>query len=418
MSSLSIEVKNRGIPSVCAEPACSAPIVVPLLTGPRRNQSLSGQREFMKQFEAVARVVRSRMGSPYMEWAKLYSGARYNLALSGMPSLPFTELAALAGVHVEDLELSAPIVYGYEPLQRALAAKARVSPECVVAAAGTSMANHLAMAASFEPGDEVLVEQPVYEPLVSTALYLGGKVRRFARRPEDGFRIDPREVEQALSPRTRLIVVTNLHNPSSAMADETTLRAVGNLAESVGARVLVDEVYLEAVFSTPWRPAFHLGSHFIATGSLTKAYGLGGLRCGWALAEAPLAKSMWRLNDLYAAYAAHPAERLSEMALKHLPALAARSQALLEPNRKIINSFLDSRSDLEITSQPFGTVIFPQLRKGNVEGFCRLLREKYDTSVVPGRFFEAPEHIRIFVGAETATLTEGLERIATALNEY
>jgi aspartate/methionine/tyrosine aminotransferase len=254
---------------------------------------------------------RSRMHSPYMEWAKTRQKARFNLAASGMAAFPLSDLVSMGAVKLEDLELSGPSGYGYKPLQMALAAKAGVPPECVVAAVGTSMANHLAMAASFAPGEEILIEQPTYELLLTTAQYLGAKIRRFARRFEARFRLDPSEVERALTSQTRLVVFTNLHNPSSALAEEDTLRAVGELAKRVGARVLVDEVYLETRYSAPWRSAFHLGDHFVTTSSLTKAYGLAGLRCGWVLAEPALAQAMWRLNDFYGVNAAHPGERLS-----------------------------------------------------------------------------------------------------------
>ena len=109
-----------------------------------------------------------------------------------------------------------------------------------------------------------------------------------------------------MSSRTKLIVLCNLHNPSGALTDEDTLSAIGDIALGCGARVLVDEVYLEAVFDAPARSAFHLGKQFVSTNSLTKAYGLSGLRCGWVLAEPELAERMWRLNDVYAVTAVHP----------------------------------------------------------------------------------------------------------------
>ena len=372
----------------------------------------------MKQAGSVASVARTKMTSPYMEWAKTRSKTPYNLAASGLGAFPLADLVALSGLRMEDLEMTGPSAYGYEPLQQALAARAGVPPECVVAAAGASMANHLAMAACFDPGDEVLIEQPTYELILTTAQYLGAKVRRFARRFEEGFRLNPRGVERALTLRTRLIVIANLHNPTSAYSDEAALREVGELAKSVGARVLVDEVYMEACFDLKWRPAIHLGDHFVVTSSLTKAYGVSGLRCGWILAEPALARAMWHLNDFYAVTAAHPGELLSVIALKHLPQMAIRYRNLLTTNRQVLNEFLDSRNDLEVERQPYGTVLFPRLRQGNVESFCKLLREKYETSVVPGSFFEAPEHFRMYVGAETATLREGLIRLGTALDEH
>src|SRR5215216_4511893 len=207
-------------------------------------------------------------GSVYIEWAKTLSQARFNLATSGVMNYPISEFP----VSLEDLDLSGPSWYGYEPLQRALAAKCRVDPDSVVHAVGTSMANHLAMAAILERGDEALIEHPAYDPLVSTAHYLGASVKRFRRRFEDHFRIDAREVERAVSPRTRLIVLTNLHNPTGALEPNDTLRRIGEIARGVGARVLVDEVYLELMFEQSQGSAFKLGEEFAATGSLTKAY--------------------------------------------------------------------------------------------------------------------------------------------------
>lgn len=358
--------------------------------------------------------LRSTIRSPYMEWAKLCSTARYNLATSGVASYPFGEL----GVSIQGMEINGPTVYGYQPLQERLARKNQVQPDCVVAAAGTSMANHLAMAASFEPGDEVLVEQPTYELLLSTARFLGAKIRRFRRRFEDDFRIDPQEVEKRVTERTRLIVITNLHNPSGALTDEPTLAAIGEIALRCGARVLVDEVYLEAMFDAPARSAFHLGKEFVSTNSLTKAYGLSGLRCGWILAEPELAERMWRLNDVFAATAVHPGELLSVAALDRLEQIAGRAKGILEVNRRAVAAFLDSTRKLRCFRPEFGTVVFPQLRRGKVEEFCKLLREKYETSVVSGRFFEMPRHFRIGLGGDPEMTSEGLRRLGCALEEY
>lgn len=351
--------------------------------------------------------------SEYIEWAKMCSQARFNLATSGMIHYPIAEL----GATIEDIELSGPSWYGYQPLQQALAAKCRVATENVVAATGTSMANFLAMAAILEPGNEVAVERPAYDPLVSAAAFLGANVKRFERRFEEGFRVDPGEVERAVTDRTRLIVITNMHNPSSALVDNQTLRQVGDIAKRVGARVLVDEVYLEALFDQSPGSSFHLGPEFVATGSLTKAYGLSGLRCGWILAESDLANRIWRLNDLFANVPAHPAERLSVIALKKLDTIGARTRALLDRNRPLLDRFLASRDDLDTIRPGFGTVVAPRVRRGRVDELCSLLREKYETSVVPGRFFEMPDHIRIGIACDSGRLAGGLERLGAALDE-
>ena len=355
---------------------------------------------------------RGAMGSDYMVWAKTSSRSRFNLATSGLLNYPISDL----GVTLEDLELSGPSWYGYEPLQSALAAKSHVTPDNVVAAIGTSQANHLAMSVLLAPGDEVLIEQPVYDPVLALARYLGATVTRFPRRFEDGFRIDPREIERSVSRRTRLIVITNLHNPSSALTEKETLLEIQAIARDVGARVLIDEVYLEALFDgSP--SAFHLGSEFIATSSLTKAYGLSGLRCGWILAEPELAERMRRLNDLFCVIPPHSAELLSVVALKNLDRIGERARILLETNRSLLDRFFESRDDLDVFMAPFGTTVFPLLKQGEVEALCGLLREKYETTVVPGRFFEMPRHFRIGIGCETQMLAAGLDRLGAALDE-
>src|SRR3546814_9235041 len=93
------------------------------------------------------------------------------------------------------------------------------------------MANFLALATLITPGDEVLIEHPVYEPLLAAAGFLGARVKRFVRSPDEGFRLDPDAVAQALTPATQLVIITNLHNPSGAYADEATLREVGERSE-------------------------------------------------------------------------------------------------------------------------------------------------------------------------------------------
>lgn len=351
--------------------------------------------------------------SAFMHWAKTRPKVKYDLALSGILNLPFAEL----DVKLSDLELHGENAYGYRPLVEALAAHRRVATENVVTVSGgTSMANHLAMAALLDHGEDVLIEQPTYDPLVAIAEYLGAKVKRFPRRFEDSFKIDIVELEKQITSRTRLIALTNLHNPSSALVEEATLRRIGELARSAGARVLVDEVYLEAMFESSPKSAISLGPEFVATSSLTKGYGLSGLRCGWILAEAELAEKIRRLDDIFAASAPNIMERLSVLALDRLPKIAGRAKAMLETNRQKLNDFFRRHDDIEAVPIKFGTTSFPRLCHVDVDQLCRLLIEKYETTVVPGRFFESPEHIRIGICCEPDSFSAGVERLSEAFN--
>jgi aspartate/methionine/tyrosine aminotransferase len=346
-----------------------------------------------------------------MLWAKTQGRARFNLATSGVGSFPLHELP----VTIDQLEINGDSTYGYAPLQQAIAKKCEVDPDCVVAAAGTSMANHLAMATLIDPGDEVLIEQPTYELLTSMLLYLGATVKHFARTEESGYALDPAQVRRAITRKTKLIVLTNLHNPSSVLASETALREIGGIARSVGARVLVDEVYLDAVYVNTPKPSYHLGPEFVVTSSLTKVYGLSGLRCGWILAAPDLARAMWRLNDLFAAIPAHPAELLSVVALENLDAIRERSRKIVEADRAVLQEFLAEERAVSTPRTEFGTTAVLRLGNGNIDEFLTRLRTDYETSVVPGKFFGLPNHFRIGMGVDHEMFSEGLQRIAQAL---
>jgi aspartate/methionine/tyrosine aminotransferase len=358
---------------------------------------------------------RSTAVSPYMEWAKLHSVAPYNLATSGMVSLPLAEL----GVTIDQLEINGPSIYGYEPLLQAIARRYRVPQECVVSAVGTSLANYLALAATTEPGDEILVEQPTYELILSTARYLGLTIRRFPRRAENNFAIDPADVERNITARTRVIAICNLHNPTGALTPDSTLRELGRLAARAGAYVMVDEVYREMLFEAEPQSSFLLDpERFIVTNSLTKAYGLSGLRCGWVLASPELARRMFRINDLHGATFAHPAELLSVIAFEKLAQISACMKALLDTNRGLLLDFLRSRDELDYFWPEYGTIAFPRLKTGSVDALCHALREQFDVSVVPGRFFESDDRFRIGVGTPTDSVQQALAQFGRGLDRY
>lgn len=360
---------------------------------------------------------RRNAGSSYIEWAKLRSAATHNLATSGMASLPLAEL----GVTIDQLEINGSSnSYGYPPLLEAIALRYRVPRECVVSAIGTSLANYLALAAATEPGDEILIEQPAYDPLLGVARYLGLEIKRFQRPPEQNFDIDVSALERKLTPRTRVIALCNLHNPSGALVPASTLREISALAtKKSGAYILVDEVYREMLFEPQPQTAFHIDpERFLTTNSLTKAYGLSGLRCGWILAPKELSARMWRIHDIHSGTYSYPAELLSTVAFAQLRAVSARAKSILDNNRRLLREFLASRNDLEYFWPEYGTIVFPRLKSGNVDALCAMLQYESDTSVVPGRFFECPDRFRIGVGTETDATRESLRQLARGLDRF
>ena len=336
--------------------------------------------------------------SEYMQWSKTESRARFNLATSGVASFPLRELP----VKLETLEINGDSDYGYPPLQKAIATHHGIDPDCVVESAGTSMANHLAMAAIVEPGDEVLIEHPAYGPILDIANYLQANVKRFSRSSESCWQVHSAEIRRAITPMTRLVVITNLHNPTSALTPDWVLREVGEIARSVGALVLVDEVYLDAVYKGTPRTAFHLGQEFVVTSSLTKVYGVSGLRCGWILAHPELAWKMRRLNDLYISTSVYPGLLLSVAVFKHLNLLREKARRIVEADRKLLQDFLIKESALSAVWTEWGTTSFVQLLHRNVDDFLQKLRAE-------------PDHFRIGMGVNTEIFAEGLNRIGRAL---
>jgi len=352
--------------------------------------------------------------SEYMHFAKFGTAARYNIASSGVKDALLSDL----DLSWDDLALHGPNAGGYRPLMEKIAARFGVDVSHVVMpGGGCSFSNHLAMAAMVAPGERVLVEDPTYELLVDTLGYLQADVHRFRREPQEAWRLDPDRVAEALTPDTRLIVLTNLHNPSSALESEAVIHQVAEAAARVGAMVLVDEVYLELMFKDgKARTSFLPHGNIVVTSSLTKAYGVTGLRCGWILAPAPLAVKMSRLNDLYGVHPPHIAERMSVVALERLPHLRARATALIEPNRTAYRALLGGHEALEQAVFDHGTTVFPRLKHTDGDALFQRLTREFETSIVPGRFFSRPSHIRIGLGGDVETTRIGLERLAAALN--
>ena len=355
---------------------------------------------------------RGAMQSDYMHWFKVQNPVRINLASSEVPHFRLDRLP----LTIAELDLDGASHPRYAPLRERIAKRHDVGMERVVAANGASMANFLAMAALIAPGDEVLFERPAYEPMLSSARFLGADIKWIERRTDHDFQLDVGQLDDIASDRTRLIVLTNLHNPSGALTSEEDLRAIGAIAERCGANVLGDEVYLDSAVR-PQRTSVHLGPQFVVTSSLTKVYGLSGLRCGWILAEPALAERIWRLNDLFGVNQPHESEMLSCFALDHLQRVAAGNAERLAVNRGVFNEFVASRGDIDCMKAENGITVFPRWKGGDTEPLHALLRSKYDTAIVPGRWFDMPDHFRVGLGGESETINEGLARLGAALDE-
>jgi aspartate/methionine/tyrosine aminotransferase len=356
--------------------------------------------------------------APYLLWAKTRQPAAIDLAGSNLLHCTLDDLPGAR----DAVDLSAKNDDGYRPFIDGLARHYGIAPERIVTANGCSGANFVTAAAVIAAGDEVLIERPGYDPLIGACLLMGAQVRRFDRRFENRYQIDLDDLRRQVTSRTRLIVVTTPHNPSGTMLDRATLVELGRIAQAAGAFVLADEVYLDAAALVgdehgPAVSAAQIDGPFIVTNSLTKSYGLAGLRAGWAIASPPVASRLRRTRDVIDNAGSAPADRLAALALSQHARLANRARSLLSANLKIAREFFAAQPRLEIAEPPRASVTFPRLRgSADAEPFVRALLDQHGVAVAPGHFFDAPAHLRISLAGSTDTLVSGLERIGRLLS--
>jgi aspartate/methionine/tyrosine aminotransferase len=355
----------------------------------------------------------NRKESPYLTWVKQLPTAEINLGGSAVPSCA----AALLGPLESEPPLNERNDYGWPPLVARIAARYSVGEASVVVAAGTSMANHLAMATILERGDHVLVERPGYDPLERVPVLWGAHVDHVARVADRGYRFDVDAIRAAVTPRTRLVVLSDLHNPTGARLDVGDFRALTALAESRGFYVIVDEVYGEWLREEGVPSTIHVSPHVIVTSSLTKVWGLGGLRVGWVLADPALAERMRHLAGLFDNIIAHPSERLAVRALERSAMIIGPHKRLVAHNRALLKRWIENTPDVTWAPPTAGATAFVNLGLGDVWRFADTLARKHGTRVVPGHFFGAPEYVRIGLGVDSALLEHGLTRIGEELQK-
>jgi aspartate/methionine/tyrosine aminotransferase len=361
---------------------------------------------------AVAAVIETSL-APYLLWAKTRQPAAIDLAGSNLLPCAMEDLPGAR----DAVDLFAPNDNGYAPVMSAIAAHYGVSASRIVSGTGCSGVNFIAVAALVAPGDDVLIERPAYDPLIGACRLIGARVNRVDRRAEEGFAIDPDAVRRAMTPRTRLIIVTTPHNPSGVRIPLTALRELTAIAETFGAHLLVDEVYLEGACLVAGETlrdhsAALLDGPAIVTSSLTKSYGLAGLKSGWAIAPDAVAERMRRARDVIDNAGSGPSDRLAAHAWARIDALRERTRALLGRNVAAARAFFGAHPAFELPERPACSVVFPRVAGlPDADLFVQTLLGR-GVAVAPGRFFEAPGHFRVSLAGATQVLEAGLARLA------
>jgi aspartate/methionine/tyrosine aminotransferase len=351
----------------------------------------------------------------YLDWARRFYGqVRFDLATSGIPAVGSSKLRVDAATTDDD-----PLAT-WSRLREAIARYNDVPCDDVFPALGTTHALWLACASLTSPGDDVLVEEPVYEPLIRIAEGVGARVVHFARDPRAGFALDPDRIERAMTPRTRLIVVTNLHNPSGVRASDDAVREVASVAAARGAVLLVDEVYSAFDALVDDRGVFRksarkLAENVVAVSSLTKCYGLGLERIGWLLGPRDVVASAGDALTANAGMLPCCHARAGLAAFSQILPLAERARGLLGAKRERVAAWIAAH-DLSWSAPAeglFGWVTLPG--RGDLTPAIEAAARDREVLVAAGAFFGVPNAFRIAWSLPAAQLDEGLGRLAEAL---
>ena len=316
-----------------------------------------------------------------------------------------------------------PDVGDVPSLETAIAAEYDVSPSRVLVTAGATHANFVAVATAFgRSGEkpEVLVEKPGYGPLVRTPAGLGGRVTRFLRPEADGYDLIPERAVNARTDATALVTVTNRHNPSGRLVDRKTLAAAADAASDVGAPLLVDEVYGPYVAESTGGIGFGGVTaaglpNVVVTGSLTKFHGLGGLRIGWLVGPEAFVEDARRTIAHVPAVSA-PSRALARRFFAHRDRLVEDSRERLRRNHEQLASFVAGRDDLSGRIHDgctFGIVAHER------EDGTDLAGAAWDAGVlvVPGRFFDGTEGVRLSAGRDADEVAAGLSALGEVLDD-
>jgi aspartate/methionine/tyrosine aminotransferase len=349
---------------------------------------------------------------------------QYDIAESGILPLttndlldfePLAERAAALG-RLLSLPLGYSEARGTEALRAALAATyARGDADHILVTTGAIEANFLLFNVLLDQGDHVIAPYPAYQQLYSVPRAIGCDVSLWHVGPETGYRYDVDALERLITPRTRVIIVNTPHNPTGAMMPPDDAHRLYALAESVGATVIGDEAYrwLAVPGGEPFAPPmFDLGERGVSVGTLSKPFGLPGLRIGWIAGPADLIQRCWAMRDYITLSPGKLNDALAVLAMTHRDQIIARNRRIIDANLTAAREWMADRSAWLSWTPPRGgllALVKYDLPLQSLELADRLATE-YSVMLAPGSAFGYEHHLRLGIGQRPDIFAKGLER--------
>ncbi|MFM9107827.1 MAG: aminotransferase class I/II-fold pyridoxal phosphate-dependent enzyme [Chloroflexota bacterium] len=348
----------------------------------------------------------------------------HDIAESGILPMSVNDLLDLLPeaerAETRDRLLALPLGYsearGTEALREALAATYEgTTAENVLITTGAIEANYLLFNVLLQPGDEVVTIDPAYQQVQSVPAAIGADVKFWRIRSDDGFRFDLEDFERLLTPRTRLISINTPHNPTGAILDDEALQHVYEVAASMGATVLSDEAYrwLDIpggdAMPSPMRNRGELG---ISVGTVSKPFGVPGLRIGWIVAPEPVIQRCWALRDYITLSPGKLNDQLALSAVEHRDAIRARTHRIVAANMATADRWFADNAELASWVRPRAGLLALMRYHLDIPSsdLADLLAERYSVMLAPGSAFGFEHHLRIGVGQNPAIFAEGLDR--------
>jgi len=353
--------------------------------------------------------------------SKFEQSVDYNLSESGVHPMLLSELLEDNPGYINKLlatDLNYPHVNGIPQLRENIASMYNgAHPENVLVTVGAIEANYLTVRTLLSAGDEIIIMLPNYMQIWGIAKNHGLSIKTFPLREENGWAPDLDELEAIVTTETKLIAVCNPNNPTGRIMTGDEMERIVAVAEKNGAWILADEVYAgaERLTDEQTRSFFGLYDKVVAMGSMSKAYGLPGLRIGWAVGPEKTLDEIWARHEYVTISATMLSNKLSALALspKVRPRLLARTRNYIRNGFPILKEWMDSHEDTFSMTPPQAAAIAfirYKLDINSTEFTDRLIKEK-SVLIVPGDHFGMDNFVRISFGLPQDYLTSALDRI-------